>query len=133
MFAPCIQGNPSAASGEAGTADPLDRTEALARVGGKKQLLAELAGMLLEDCSSWQTELADQLRQANAEALAFTAHLMRGSLAALGARPASEAARELEASARAGDLDGVVRAFARLQTALSQLKPVLTALATAPL
>jgi len=112
-----------------GATEPLDRAAALALVGGNENLLAELAGMFLEDCPRWLAEMAESLRGADAKGLHFTAHLLRGTLSWFGPSPAAGPARELEAAARAGDLTAAARAFADLEAALRRLTPALTALA----
>src|SRR5438270_720461 len=54
------------------------------RWDGNTRLLGELAAMLLEDCPEWLAELAGALRRGDAARLEFTAHLLRGSVSAVG-------------------------------------------------
>jgi HPt (histidine-containing phosphotransfer) domain-containing protein len=106
-----------------------DREKVLARLGGNAGLVGEVAGILLEDCPAWLAALAEALRHRDAQGLTFTAHLLRGSVSALGPSAAYHAAGELETLARAGDLDGAAGALAVLESAVHGLEPLLAALA----
>jgi two-component system, sensor histidine kinase and response regulator len=92
-------------------------------------LLGELAALFLEGCPKWLAALGRDLLGGNARGLRFTAHLVRGSVGTFGAAPAGEAARRLEASARAGDLAAAAGAYSALEAALRRLTPALAALA----
>jgi hypothetical protein len=108
---------------------PLDREAILERLGGNAGLLGELAAILLEECPGWLLQMDDALRRGDAAALQFTAHLLRGSVSALGPCEAYQAAGVLEARARAGDLRAAAEAYAALAAAFARLGPALAALA----
>ena len=123
---------PESATAIEGEASPLDEAAALARLGGNARLLAETAAFFLEDYPPWLAEMADALRRGNAENLHYTAHTLRGAVSHFGPSAVCRPARELETSARDGDLTAAAHAFAALKTALRRLNPALTALAAGP-
>jgi HPt (histidine-containing phosphotransfer) domain-containing protein len=109
----------------------LDPQAALARVGGNRGLLAELAGLFLEDSARWLAEIAGGLARGDAAGVQFTAHLLRGSAASFGAQGTSRAARDLEEAARAGDLRLAAAQAPVLEACLRGLRPALADLARA--
>jgi len=106
-----------------------DAQAALARAGGNPRLLAELAGLFLEDSARWLAEIAGGLARGDAAGVQFTAHLLRGSAANFGAQGAGRAAHELEEAARAGDLRRAAAQVPVLEASLRGLRPALAALA----
>jgi hypothetical protein len=106
------------------TQPTLDRQAVLARLGGNARLLEEVAAILLEDCPGWLAGLAAALRRGDARALAFTAHLLRGSVSgALGRCAAYDLAGELEALARAESLGPAAEVYATRAEAVRGLEP----------
>ena len=97
----------------------LDLQLALARVGGDKQLLREIAVLFIEDCPRAFAEIQEAVILGDAAKLENAAHALKGSVANFGARDAVEAAFCLEKMGRAkdmGEAEGMLRA---LESALS--------------
>jgi len=89
-------------------------------VGGDEKLLREVVRVFLEDSPAKLSALAVALAAQDTSALALAAHGLKGSAAALGARPAMDAAAHLEALARARNL-------AEADIAAAQVKEEITA------
>jgi PAS domain S-box-containing protein len=84
-------------------ADPVfDHAGALDRISGDKQLLGELLAIFLEDVPIKRGSIKNALASGDDQLLARSAHNLRGALLTLAARPAAQAARELEDAARKG-------------------------------
>ena len=107
---------------------PLDRKEALARVGGDAQLLGEIAGLFLQDLPRGLGEIRKAVAARDALAIERHAHALKGSVSNFGAQEASDAAQELETKARAGSLAGIDESLANLERALDLLRPELESL-----
>ena len=106
----------------------LDRTVAMARVGGDIELLKEIAVLFLEEYPRVLTELHQAVADGDAGAIARTAHGLKGSVANFGAQAAVDAALQLEQMARTQKFDEVSQALNSLELALAALRGELTAL-----
>jgi HPt (histidine-containing phosphotransfer) domain-containing protein len=110
-----------AAAPPAETAPPVEATvvfdvdDALARVEGDRELLAEL----LEICRSEAPRMLDDIRRAieadDPIRLERAAHAFKGSVASLGARAVAQAASELEAIGRRGRVSEARDRFAAME------------------
>ena len=78
--------------------------EALQRVDGDRELLAEIAGIFLSDAPAMLADVAASVAASDATAVSRTAHRLKGSILTFGAPAASAAALRLEQSGRTGDL-----------------------------
>ncbi len=85
-------------------ADPAQVAALRRIVGGDEKLLREVVRVFLEDTPAKLSALAIALAAQDASAVAMAAHGLKGSAAALGARPATDAAAHLEGLARARNL-----------------------------
>jgi two-component system sensor histidine kinase/response regulator len=103
----------------------LDWKQALAQVGGSVDLLRDLAAMFLAEHPGWMSQLGEAVACSDVAQVKRLAHTLKGSLGLFGARAAFDAARELEAMARSGDLTGSTSTYAALQTGLQSVQPVL--------
>jgi HPt (histidine-containing phosphotransfer) domain-containing protein len=106
----------------------LDEAEALARVGGDRQLLRELARLFLDQQPAWLADLHDALEQGDAARLQRTAHTLKGAVATFGARAAAEAALQLETIGHSGALASGPAAYRALQEVLAPLAQTLAGL-----
>ena len=106
----------------------LDRSVALARVGGDEELLREIAALFLENYQVWMQELHAAAGRGDAKALADAAHGLKGSVANFGATAAVNAALRVETLGRARDLTNVAQSLAALEAALAALCPELASL-----
>jgi PAS domain S-box-containing protein len=121
---------PPAAAADGGA--QLDRQGALANAGGDEGLLQELAQVFLADCPRLLADLRGALERGEAARLKLAAHTLKGSLFSLAARPAAQAAQQLEILARDGDLGRARPVVAALDQELERLRPALVALAGRP-
>jgi PAS domain S-box-containing protein len=98
---------------------------ALKRVDGDRELLREVAGLFFEDTPRLLTEVRNAVQRGDANALARSAHTLKGSVSNFGARTASEAAASLEQMGRNGDFATASDVFARLEQQIQLLMPAL--------
>ena len=102
-----------------------DYVEAVRRLDGQPELFGMVASIFVEDCPSELKALRAALDCGNAEAVAFTAHKLKGALGSIGATPARAAARRLEQLGREGNLAAAREAYPALETSLNVLLPAL--------
>jgi PAS domain S-box-containing protein len=100
---------------------PLDATALLAGFGGNRKLLGEVIDLFLADTPRILDEARLALERRDAPGLAASAHALKGSLGLFAQTGAYEAARRLEAAARAGELAGIDDGFAELEESARQL------------
>lgn len=105
-----------------------DRNVALARVGGDVELLKEIAVLFLDDYPKSLSELHQAVESGDARRLERTAHGLKGSVSNFGARPAVDAALQLETMGRAQKLAEVEQVLRTLELALAALRPELESL-----
>jgi len=108
-----------------------DRAQALEATGGDEELLREIVSIFLEDYSRMVDELGTAIARGDAETARRAAHTLKGSVAVLGGKALSAAAKEAEEHARAGDLEATGAAFARVEREAARLVPVLEELLAA--
>ncbi|MBT8247198.1 MAG: response regulator, partial [Acidimicrobiia bacterium] len=109
----------------------LDRREALQRVEGNLELLAEMVGLFVDEYPSVTGAIEDGLAEGDLEMVASAAHQLKGNLATFAARDGAAAAANLEATARSGDAAGSAVAWEQFLDVFSRLEPELTALRAA--
>jgi len=109
----------------------LDRREALERVEGNLELLAEMVGLFVDEYPAATDAIQTGLAAGDLDAVAGAAHQIKGNLATFAAREAATAAAELESLARAGDVHDAAAAWERFLDTFSRLEPELTALRAA--
>jgi HPt (histidine-containing phosphotransfer) domain-containing protein len=107
----------------------MDVTGALERLGGDRALLAELAGLFLEEGPRLLGELRRALGHGDAQAARNAAHQLKGLLAQFCAAQAREAAWEVELAAREADLIRARAKLAALDSLMGSLRPELERLA----
>jgi two-component system sensor histidine kinase/response regulator len=105
-----------------------DKTVALSRVGGDVDLLKEIAILFLDDYPKSLSELRAAIETGDAKRVERTAHGLKGSVSNFGARPAVDAALQLETMGRAQKLAEVEQVFHSLEMALAALRIELEAL-----
>lgn len=82
----------------------LDYDLALHRVGGDRALLAEVGALLLDNAPRQLAAARNALGENDSAGLAHCAHTLQGSLGAVAANAAEQAAHALERAAGAGEL-----------------------------
>jgi two-component system, sensor histidine kinase and response regulator len=107
----------------------LDKAEALARVGGDRELLKSLIEVFFDSYPAQLAQMREAIHGGDAEGVYRLAHTLAGAVGIFGARPALAAAARLEEMGREGKLTGAAEAWKRLDAALGRLKPALTELA----
>ncbi|HEV2176195.1 MAG TPA: response regulator [Terriglobia bacterium] len=127
--APAGGPSPAARSAESATGGVIDLAAALEHLDGDLELLAEGAGMFLEDCPVMMSAVQQAVEQKDSTALMRAAHSLKGSLATFAARPAVAAALRLELMGRQGSLVQADAACRELEAAVERLKPALADLA----
>ena len=92
-----------------------DPTEALSIVDGDKELFIELVNMFRENYPAELAAVRDAIGLGDAEALRRAAHHLKGTLSALAANPARDAAFRLEETGRGGDLSQARNFYTELE------------------
>ena len=109
----------------AGTTTGIDLAKALAMMDGKTRYLARMVKGGLEALPRGLAEAKHHLAASDWGALEHTAHALKGSLAALVAKPAAGSARALEEAARRNERTAAIAALAALETQTRALLPAL--------
>ena len=109
---------------------PID-SEMLARVGGDRELLAEVIEMFLEDAPMQIDVMRRGLIDGDSAVVRSAAHSMAGCAGNFGATEVTVAARRLEAAAQAEDVAASQQAFPPLENAVLQMLERLVAIQTA--
>jgi signal transduction histidine kinase/CheY-like chemotaxis protein len=99
----------------------------LARMGGDRQLLAEVARLFVEDAPRHLEAIAQAIANRDAESLRRAAHALKGAAANFDAQSVVDLARELE---RIGDRDELLNAPALLDALRGELDRLLSSLRT---
>jgi two-component system sensor histidine kinase/response regulator len=105
-----------------------DKNVALSRVGGDIELLREIAVLFLDDYPKLLGELREAVESGDAKRVERAAHGLKGSVSNFGARPAVDAALELETMGRTQKLVEVEQVLHTLELALAALRPELESL-----
>ena len=105
-----------------------DKAVALSRVGGDVELLKEIAILFLDDYPKSLSELREAIDTGDAKRVERSAHGLKGSVSNFGARPAVDAAMQLETMGRAQQLVEVEQVLRTLELALAALRPELESL-----
>ncbi|WP_321476583.1 PAS domain-containing protein [uncultured Paludibaculum sp.] len=107
----------------------LDQESALERVGGDAELLAELAGLFLDEYPHLMGTIQQGFDQSKADLILGAAHQLKGLLAQFGAERARVCALRVEQAAKDGDLAGSSAANEELIRLMELVRPELKALA----
>ena len=112
---------PSSAGGDGQEAAPADLTALRETVGGDEELIAELAGLFVEDAPSQVEDIRGAILQGDAGALNEAAHKLKGAVANFGATAAQELAYTLEKMGREGRLVAASATFDALEREIGRL------------
>ncbi len=115
---------PQRSAKEAGMQE-LNVEAALARLGGDRELLTELAGMFIEQLAELLRDTETGLSGSDTTGAVTPAHTLKGLLAQFGAEAAQVLALETETAARHNRRDEAVAALARLREACAAARPAL--------
>jgi HPt (histidine-containing phosphotransfer) domain-containing protein len=103
----------------------LDLESALARLGGDRDLFAEMAGILLEDLPKLQDELHAAVAERDATAVRSKAHALKGLVAGCGGVRAASLAQSLEDAGHSSDLRQTDSLLSMLESELDRLTQAL--------
>jgi CheY-like chemotaxis protein len=99
--------------------DAVNLDEILDRIGGNAGLLQSIVSLFHEDCPGQMASIQAAIKANDADALAMTAHTLKGSLLALSAERASAVVLELEKMGRESRFHGAAELFAILESEVS--------------
>jgi CheY-like chemotaxis protein/anti-sigma regulatory factor (Ser/Thr protein kinase) len=103
----------------------LDRAAVLARLDGDEELLAELAGLFIQESPKRLSAIQQAIEQDDAQGLERAAHALKGSVGNFVIPTAVKAAQTLETMGREGNLAAADTAYAVLQEEIAGLVQVL--------
>ena len=106
---------------------PFDEQALLDRVDGDVEFLEETIEMLEEDVPPLVEQLGQATASRNAEAIATSAHAIKGMLANFCAEPAETAARTVETMGRTNQLEEIEAAVEALTRETDRLREALQA------
>jgi CheY-like chemotaxis protein len=109
----------------------IDKREALSRVNGDAELLAELAELFLKDYPQMMGEIEAAIGRGDGEGLSEAAHAMKGSVGNFGTKRAYEEAARLERMGQERDLKDATEACNRLASEIERLRSALNELIAA--
>jgi HPt (histidine-containing phosphotransfer) domain-containing protein len=99
-----------------------DKEVALSRVGGDTELLKEIAELFLDDYPKSLLELRQAIAAGDPKRVERSAHGLKGSVSNFGARPAVDAALQLETMGRTQKLVEEQQVLHSLELALAALR-----------
>jgi CheY-like chemotaxis protein len=108
--------------------DPVNREALIADLGEDPELMAEVAGLFIQHAPVLVADLRDAVLRGDHEGAERSAHSLVGSAGHFHATAVVEAASQLEAIARRGNLSGAEDAIRSLETEIGRLAAVLTQL-----
>jgi PAS domain S-box-containing protein len=117
--APAPGGDPAPVPG------PIDVTAALEGIGGDREFLGELAGILLGEYPAALAALRTAVAEKDAGRLHVAAHKLKGNLGVFHAAEALRLVQQLETMGRGGDLRGAGDVLDELARQWTRLGPVL--------
>jgi HPt (histidine-containing phosphotransfer) domain-containing protein len=107
---------------------PLDRAAVLQRVGGDRELLAELAEVFRKHYPTQLTELQEAITAGDPGRVEHLGHSLKGALNNLGAGPASKSAMRLEEMGRNANLAAAGAERVALEREIARAEKELTLL-----
>ncbi len=102
----------------------LDKATVLARLEGDEELLAELAGLFIQESPKLLSAIQQAIEQDDAKSLERAAHALKGSVGNFVIPTAVKAAQTLETMGREGNLAAADTAYAVLQEEIAGLVQV---------
>jgi HPt (histidine-containing phosphotransfer) domain-containing protein len=103
----------------------LDRAAVLARLDGDEELLAELAGLFIQESPKLLAAIQQAIERADPKGLERAAHALKGSVGNFAVPTAVKAAQTLETMGREGDLAAADAAYAVLQQEIAGFVQIL--------
>jgi HPt (histidine-containing phosphotransfer) domain-containing protein len=107
--------------------DGIDWVVALERVGGRKELLREMAQMCIKECAKLLPQIDACLTTGDTAKLRRVAHTLKGAVDWFGAKDAVAAAWRLESMGQHGKVADGEEARRALEQEIERIKPLLAA------
>jgi PAS domain S-box-containing protein len=123
------QTRPSSVPSPATVEEGLQEETLLARVGGDRVLMGQLAELFLERSEELVASIEKALSDRNTQGILESAHALKGAAGCLGAMTVAKTAHEMEEAARRGDLQVIITAWPLLQENVHELAPLLSKVA----
>lgn len=101
--------------------DVFDRSGLMEEIDDDRAFLAESLKMLEEDAPKLLAVIRDGLDQSDAESVCQNAHTLKSMVGNFFAKPCFDAAYNIETLSRQGDLNGMDKALANLETEINRL------------
>ena len=124
--------NPRLAESEASSGAPVaqavDRSALLGRLDGDEELLQQLIDIFMTESKPLQEQVAQSVRENDAQALERGAHKLKGAVSVFGASQAMQAAQALEKMGKQCELNGAPDALRELEKQMAALENALSAL-----
>jgi CheY-like chemotaxis protein len=95
---------------------------------GDEVLLKEVAGVFLDSCPAWQSEIRNAIDAGDAARLKLVVHTLKGAVSHFADQPSYNAVQKLEMLARDGQLADAPAVCAALDRAVERLRAALQAL-----
>ncbi len=92
-----------------------DLESALDVTGGDRELLAELAQLLLQECPSMLADLDAAVARQDGQQIEMAAHKLKGAVTTFGGRAIAAAALRVEMLGKQGELAGIEQHLAALK------------------
>ena len=106
----------------------IDKEAALRRFWGNEKLFEELAGMFVEKCPEYMADIQRAVIANDSEALAITAHSLKGVVGFFATDAGYELSLELETMGLSGDIERAREVYLELENKISRLVEALSAL-----
>ena len=104
---------------------PMNRDEALARLGGDQHLLADLGEVFVETLPAYLEAINQALKKQDGRSLEMASHTLKGALASFSAKPAVDAAGRLEQAGRDQDFQRAEQVRSVLDAEIQRLLPLM--------
>ena len=111
-----------------GDTPAVDVAAVVARLNGDRELLAEIAGLYLEDEPALLAQLEAAMEAGQAQGVRRAAHALKGSVANFAAARAQAAALALEQAGRSGNLADAPALLDTLRAELAAVREALRAM-----
>lgn len=108
----------------------LDAEQLLARLGHSREVLAQMAQILIQSVPNWQAELEASLAAGDSERLRRAAHQVKGAMMTFAAPRAADAAKRLEELGKTAQLhnarETATQLLANIELVVAEVKSLIT-------
>jgi HPt (histidine-containing phosphotransfer) domain-containing protein len=120
-----VENATSILTSDLGQGAALNPADLLARIGGDRAFLRTLAELFAQERPQLISRIRAALAAGDGQEAARAAHLLKGTVAGLGAHASVEAAQQLEKAASVQDLASASKRLARLERELDRVQAAL--------